>query len=131
VQRDVLYWPQQATGLIQCSKWLKSLQAPAASDRKDMGQMGALHHDRELELVVELCRPLAKIGLNVGMSDARPAAVIRTRNEPSLWITVDPSGEYFEWDEAQHRHPTTDPAGAAALVLDQVEARRSGLDGAP
>jgi hypothetical protein len=95
-----------------------------------MGQMGALHHDRELELVVELCRPLAKIGLNVGMSDARPAAVIRTRNGSSLWITVDPSGEFFEWDEAQHRHPVTDPAGVAALVSEQVKARRSGLDGA-
>jgi hypothetical protein len=91
--------------------------------------MGALHQDRELELVIELCRPLAKIGLNVGMSDARPAAVIRARNEPSLWITVDPSGEFFEWHEAQYRHPVTDPVGAAALVSDQVKAQHSRLGG--
>jgi hypothetical protein len=84
--------------------------------------MGALDHDHELELIIDLCRPLAKIGLNVGMSDARPAAVIRTRDEPSLWITVDPSGEFFEWHEAQHRHPVTDPGGAAALVSEQVKA---------
>ena len=92
--------------------------------------MGALHHDRELELIAELCRPLAKIGLNVGMSDARPAVVVRTRNEPSLWITVDPSGEFFEWNEAQQRHPVADPSGAAALVSEQLKVRRSKLDGA-
>jgi hypothetical protein len=92
--------------------------------------MGAIHHDRELELIIDLCRPLAKIGLNVGMSDARPAAVIRTRDEPSLWITVDPPGEFFEWHEGQHRHPVTDPAGVAGLVSQQMTARRRGLGGA-
>jgi hypothetical protein len=90
--------------------------------------MAALHHDRELELIISLCRPLARIGLNVGMSDARPAAAIHIRDEPSLWITVDPSGEFFEWDEAGQRHPVADPAGAAALVSEQMKARGSGLD---
>ncbi|HEY0541325.1 MAG TPA: hypothetical protein VGD53_23345 [Actinoallomurus sp.] len=90
--------------------------------------MGALHQDRELGLITGLCRRLAMMSLNVGMSDAQPAAVIRTRNEPSLWITVDPSGEYFEWHEAQHQHPVTDFAGAAALILEYVKAQRSGTD---
>jgi len=88
--------------------------------------MGALHHDRELELIIELCRPLARIGLNVGMSDARPAAVIRIGNGPSLWITVDPSGEFFEWDQADRRYPATDAAGAAALIHEHVRAQQSG-----
>ena len=64
--------------------------------------------------IVALCREAAKLGLNVGISDARPAVVIRTRTKPPLWITVSDSGEFFEWH--QERHPVTDPAGAAALI---------------
>jgi hypothetical protein len=68
----------------------------------------------ELMRIVALCREAAKLGLNVGISDARPAVVIRTAAKPPLWITVSDSGEFFEWH--QDRHPVTDPAGAAALV---------------
>jgi hypothetical protein len=35
-----------------------------------------------------LRREVAKLVLNVGMSDARTAAVIRTGTRPPLWITV-------------------------------------------
>jgi hypothetical protein len=111
--------------LSQRSKWLKSLQAPTTSDGKDVEEMGALHQDRELELITELCRRLAKMGLNVGMSDARPAAVIRTRDEPALSITVDPSGEFFEWCQAEKRHPVSDPAGAAVLLWEHVKTQPS------
>jgi len=52
--------------------------------------------DRELVLIIGLCRELTKFGLNVGMSDARPAAMVRTRQNPPLWITVDDSIEFFE-----------------------------------
>jgi hypothetical protein len=93
----------------------------AADDAAD-----TLRSQAELRLITELCRALADLGLGVGMSDARPAAVIHIRDEPSLWITVDPSGEFFEWNEAQHRHPASDPAGAAALVSEHVKAQRSG-----
>jgi hypothetical protein len=82
-----------------------------------------MHRDPELVLLTELCRALAELELSVGLLDARPAIVIRSP-EP-LWITVDPSGEFFEWREADQRHPVTDPAGAAALVSEQVKAQRS------
>ncbi|GAB2813780.1 hypothetical protein GCM10027176_17830 [Actinoallomurus bryophytorum] len=72
----------------------------------------------ELMRIVTLCREAAKLGLNVGISDARPAVVIRTATEPPLWITVDDAGEFYEWD--QDRHPVTDPAGAAALVRSHL-----------
>ena len=71
----------------------------------------------ELMLIVALCRESAKLGLNVGMSDARPAAVIRTATSPATWITVGVTGEFFEWQGGAIRHSTTDPAGAAALIL--------------
>jgi hypothetical protein len=79
--------------------------------------------DRKLELITGLCRELAKFGLSVGLGDARPAVVIRTGPEP-LWITVDASGGFFEWCDAEERHPVTDPAGAAAHVVEYVRAGR-------
>jgi hypothetical protein len=51
------------------------------------------------------------------MSDARPAAVIRTATKPPTWIAVGISGEFFEWHGAEIRHSVADPGGAAALIL--------------
>jgi hypothetical protein len=82
-----------------------------------------VYRDPELVLLTELCRALAKLGLSVGLVDARPAVVIHSPQP--LWITVDPSGEFFEWHEAQHQHPATDPTGAAALVSERINAQRS------
>ena len=86
----------------------------------------AFNRDPKLVLITELCRELAKLGLNVGMSDARPAAVIRPRICSPLCVTVDASGDFFEWSQSEHRHPVTDSAGAAALISEQVKAQRSG-----
>jgi hypothetical protein len=80
-----------------------------------------VYRDPELVLLTELCRALAALGLSAGLVDARPAVVIH--NLRPLWITVDPSGEFFEWRD--QRHPVTDPAGAAALVSEHVKAQRS------
>jgi hypothetical protein len=92
--------------------------------RKQQAMSDAVYRDPELVLLTELCRALAELGLSVGLLDARPAVVIRSP-EP-LWITVDSSGEFFEWHDAQRQHPVTDSAGAAALVSQQVNAQRSG-----
>jgi hypothetical protein len=85
----------------------------------------ALSRDPELILIAELCRQLAKLGISIGLSDAGPAAEVRTGPHP-FWVTVNESGEFFEWPEAKRRHPATDPAGAAALIAEQVRAQRSG-----
>lgn len=88
----------------------------------------AVYRDPELVVLTELCRAFAELGVGVGLADARPAVVIRSP-EP-FWITVDPSGEFFEWHEAQYRHVVTDPAGAAALVSGQMKTQHSGMGGA-
>jgi hypothetical protein len=101
---------------------------------KGVAMMGALHQDRKLDLITGLCRELSKLGLNVGLSDARPAVVVRTSDAPELWITVDDSAEFFEWAEPESRHRVTDTPGAAeiiseyaaALISESVKARRSG-----
>jgi hypothetical protein len=81
--------------------------------------------DRELDLITGLCRELAKVGLTLGMSDAKPAVVIRSGVCSPLWVTVDASGEFFEWEDAEHQHPVNDPAGAATLMSQYVKAQRS------
>lgn len=72
--------------------------------------------DLELELITALCRELAKLGLNVAMSDARPAAVIH--GHARLSVTVDDVAECFVWSDSRgrYRHPAADPAGAARLI---------------
>lgn len=89
---------------------------------------GPTSHDRELALIGALCREIAKLGLNVGMSDARPAAVIRTAVvNPPLWITVDLGRQYFEWRDAEYRHAVADVSGAAARIAQHVRDRDRGL----
>ena len=84
--------------------------------------MNIREQDRELGLIGDLCRELAKLGLSVSMSDARPAVVIRTSARP-IWITVDSSGTHFEWTET---HPVVDLAGAAAYFAEQLKSQASG-----
>jgi hypothetical protein len=89
--------------------------------------MGPGGKDSKLELITELCRDLAKLGLSVGMSDATPAVMIRTNQKPTLWVTVNDSAEFFQWGEPESQHPVSDPVGAAALISGHVKkAQRSG-----
>jgi hypothetical protein len=92
----------------------------------DRGTTGLVSRDPELQLLTGLSRELAKLGLNVGLSDARPAVMIRTSQNPTLWITVDESAEFFEWADAEHRHPVDDPPGAAAVISEHAKTWRSG-----
>jgi hypothetical protein len=93
------------------------------------GSRGAvLSRDAELGALTVLCRELAKLGLNLGLSDARPAVVIRMKGIPPLWITVDTSGEFFEWCEAEKRHAIADPPGAASQLAEYVKAQFSAGD---
>lgn len=39
--------------------------------------MGGFSRERELGVLVELCRELVRLGVKVGMSDARPAVTVR------------------------------------------------------
>jgi hypothetical protein len=78
-----------------------------------------IRRDQELELVAGLCRELARLGLQVGLRDARPGVMV-PNHSATLWITVDASGRFFECADAAIRHPTTDLTGAAALIHQHV-----------
>lgn len=83
-------------------------------------------HSRDLYQLVELCRELAKLGVHVGVSDARPAVSARGQlTDRKVWIEVD--GGSFVWRrDDQARHPADDPAGAATCLADYLKARDTG-----
>jgi hypothetical protein len=77
----------------------------------------------EIQLLAALCRELATLGLDVGMSDAAPALSVRlSRTGPRLWVSVDIRDGCFSWqdDSRPRRHPFSDAAGTAKLIADDV-----------
>jgi hypothetical protein len=77
-------------------------------------------HDRQLRQLGELARELAKRGVQVGMSDARPAVLVRADPlDAPLYITV--TGDAFAWLDACHL--ANDPAGAADRIAKVVGIR--------
>ena len=86
--------------------------------------------NRDLDVLTELCRELAKRGLKVGMSDARPAVSARGElTSRKLWISVSSSGDAFMWRRDDDvRHTTDDPAGAASQIADYLVLRDADHD---
>jgi hypothetical protein len=83
----------------------------------------SIEQTEEVRLLATLCKELVEQGLDVGMSDAKPALSVRHRQAaPRLWITVDVDTGFFEWSRGR-RHAVTDPAGTAARIA--LDVRRS------
>jgi hypothetical protein len=85
--------------------------------------MEEMDHGRALLVLVDLCRELIKLGVHVGLSDARPAVSVRGGLAlRKVWIEVDPSGDSFVWrrDDQAH-HAADDPAGAAARIAEYLK----------
>ena len=82
-----------------------------------------IEQTEEVRLLAALCRELAGHGLDVGMSDAKPALSVRRGSAaPRLWILVDVYAGFFSWG-CGRRHAVTDPAGTAAEIA--ADLRRS------
>lgn len=85
--------------------------------------MGESGQDQQLRALTELCRELAQLGLNVGMSDARPAVSVRKgQANQGLWITVDSSRGTFVWRRDDDQHETRDPSDAATRIAAYLSA---------
>jgi hypothetical protein len=97
------------------------------------GEAVTIDQNEKLRVLAALCRELAELGLNVGMSDAKPAISARFgRLAPRLWISVNPTGEFFEWcRDTRDRHAVADPKGAARQIADHVTAVGRWPFGAP
>ncbi|MCO6010900.1 hypothetical protein NE236_38680 [Actinoallomurus purpureus] len=83
-------------------------------------------HSRDLCRLVELCRELAKLGVHVGVSDARPALSVRgDLTDRKVWVEIDAGSFVWRRDDLA-RHPAHDPAGAAASLADYLKNRDAG-----
>jgi hypothetical protein len=78
--------------------------------------------NREIRLLSDLVRELVKLGFQVGMSDARPAAFIRD-GAGRVALVVSVSGDYFEWRKGEDSHLVTDMVGAAGAIAAEMWAR--------
>lgn len=87
--------------------------------------MNAGDRDQALALLVELCRELARRGVRVGMSDARPAVSVRAGlTDRKVWVEIDASGASFVWRrDDRERHAVDDPAGAAERIAEYATSR--------
>jgi hypothetical protein len=97
---------------------------------------GGADPDRELRLLSELCRSLARLGLGVQIRDARPGLTI-TRSwdateGSTAYVTLSPSGTRFVWRRVDDSHPASDIEGAARqiAVFVRKQAPGAGAQGA-
>ncbi|MCO6010300.1 hypothetical protein NE236_35580 [Actinoallomurus purpureus] len=116
-----------ADGLARACR-MEGLSAEALNSTREQ-------HEREIRLLTDLVRELVGFGLQVGMSDAGPAAFIRSA-AGRLVVVIAVSGDYFEWKSGNDSHLVTDPAGAAAAIAAHVwtkagEARAARRPGNP
>ncbi|MEV5708292.1 hypothetical protein [Actinoallomurus sp. NPDC052274] len=85
-------------------------------------------HSRELSRLVDLCRELAKLGVHVGVSDARPALSVRgDLTDRKVWVEIDAGSFVWRRDDLA-RHPVDDAAGAAACLANYLKARGAESD---
>jgi hypothetical protein len=78
--------------------------------------------NREIRLLGDLVRELVRLGFQVGMSDARPAAFIGN-GKGRVALVVSVSGDYFEWRKGEDSHLVTDTVGAAGAIAAEMWAR--------
>lgn len=81
-----------------------------------------IEQTEEVRLLAALCRELARHGLDVGMSDAKPALSVRRGSAPRLWIVVDTG--CYAWGRGR-RGPVSDPAGTAAEIAADLRRTNS------
>ncbi|GAA4640755.1 hypothetical protein GCM10023196_107490 [Actinoallomurus vinaceus] len=97
-----------------------------ASNQKGASVDSAEQHKREIRLLAGLVRELVGFGFQVGMSDAGPAAFIRSATG-RLDVVISVTGDYFDWNSGGDSHLVTDPAGAAAAIAAHVWTRAGAL----
>jgi hypothetical protein len=85
-------------------------------------------HSKKMQLLVALCRELARLGLPSVLSDARPALSVRGGPaNPRVWISVSPCGEFYEWcPESGDRLPAAHPESAAERIAVHFRPRGRG-----
>ncbi|MET7327439.1 hypothetical protein [Nonomuraea sp. NPDC005650] len=75
-------------------------------------------------MLVRLRDELTVLGVNAELRDNNSALMV-ARPHPGLPVRVfiEYHGAYYSWPDADMRHPTNDPRGAALILAEYVKGR--------
>ncbi|GGO80238.1 hypothetical protein [Nonomuraea cavernae] len=75
----------------------------------------------EGDMLVRLRDQLTNLGVNAELRDNNTALMVH-KLEPGMpvWVFVGFGGAYYSWQNAEQRHPASDPAGAAKLLAEYI-----------
>ncbi|MEU1725347.1 hypothetical protein [Nonomuraea sp. NPDC005692] len=78
---------------------------------------------REAEgiMLVRLRDRLTGLGVNAELRDNNSVLLVhRPAGGLPVWVFVGYGGAYYSWQNAEKRHPTSDPEGAANVLAEYV-----------
>ncbi|MEU5867120.1 hypothetical protein ABZ815_38515 [Nonomuraea sp. NPDC047529] len=81
----------------------------------DLGQQD------EVNALIRLRDRLVSRGVNAELRDNNSALLVqRPEGGLPVWVFVGYGGAYYSWQNAEKRHPTSDPEGAANVLAEYV-----------
>jgi hypothetical protein len=82
---------------------------------------GFTQKQEERDMLVRLRDQLTNLGVNAELRDNNSALMVHPAS-PGLpvWVFVGYGGAYYSWQNAERRHPTSDPEGAANVLAEYI-----------
>jgi hypothetical protein len=79
------------------------------------------HNEEESIMLIVLRDLLTPLGVNAELRNNNSALMVH-RPELGLpvWVFVGYGGAYYSWQNAEKRHPTSDPEGAANVLAEYI-----------
>ncbi|MEQ4721668.1 hypothetical protein [Nonomuraea sp. B19D2] len=75
-------------------------------------------------MLVRLRDELTALGVNAELRDNNSALMVaRPHSGLPVCVLVGRGGAYYSWQDANKRHPTNDPRGAASILAEYVKGR--------
>ncbi|WP_327105536.1 hypothetical protein [Nonomuraea glycinis] len=78
-------------------------------------------NEEESNMLIVLRDRLTPLGVNAELRDNNSALMVHRRELGlPVWVFVGYGGAYYSWQNAEKRHPTRDPVGAANVLAEYV-----------
>ncbi|MFI6919966.1 hypothetical protein ACIBIZ_08430 [Nonomuraea spiralis] len=72
-------------------------------------------------MLVRLRDRLTGLGVNAELRDNNSVLLVhRSAGGLPVWVFVGYGGAYYSWQNAEKRHPTSDPEGAANVLAEYI-----------
>jgi hypothetical protein len=79
------------------------------------------HNEEESNMLIVLRDRLTPLGVNAELRDNNSALMVhRPERGLPVWVFVGYGGAYYSWQNAEKRHPTSDPEGAANVLAEYI-----------